>query len=151
MRHAVDSNTNHNHDALKLINIVVHVRECSWCAGGPWKSTFKKSVKAMCSSEFLGPFPVCDKYGGYGGYKDSIPVPVVEIVENEGVESGEGGVEGGEEMNVGEGEGGEEMNVGEGGGEIVEVAVGQNVETQEEEDDLEIDDEESRDTGVSQA
>jgi hypothetical protein len=94
----------------------------------------------MCSSEFLGPFPVCDKYGGYGGYKDSIPVPVVEIVENEGVESGEGGVEGGEEMNV-----------GEGGGEIVEVAVGQNVETQEEEDDLEIDDEESRDTGVSQA
>ncbi len=150
MRHAVDSNTNHNHDALKLINIVVHVRECIWCAVGPWKSTFKKSVKSMCSSEFLGPFPVCDKYGGYGGYKDSIPVAVVENGKNEGVESGEGGVEGGEEMIEGEGEGGEEMNMGEGGGEIVEVVVGQNVETPEEEADLETEDEESRDTGVSQ-
>jgi hypothetical protein len=53
-------------------------------------------------------------------------------------------------MIEGEGEGGEEMNMGEGGGEIVEVVVGQNVETPEEEADLETEDEESRDTGVSQ-
>ena len=85
---------NTNHDVVKLMNILGHVRQCTWCAQGPWRSTFKKSVRTMSQANFSGPFELCKKKGGYTG-----PTVVETVVENGGVESGDStnGEENGEE------------------------------------------------------
>jgi len=87
---------NTNHDVVKLMNILGHVRQCTWCAQGSWKSTFKKSVRTMSQAHFSGPFESCKKKGGYTG---PTVVDVVENVENGVVESGDStnGEENGEE------------------------------------------------------
>lgn len=77
---------NTNHDVVKLMNILGHVRQCTWCAQGSWKSTFKKSVRTMSQGHFSGPFELCKKKGGYTG---PTVVDVVENVENGVVESGD--------------------------------------------------------------
>ena len=89
---------NTNHDVVKLMNILRHVRQCTWCAQGSWRSTFKKSVRTMSQAKFSGPFVLCKKKGGYTG--PTVAETVVEtVVENGGVESGDStnGEENGEE------------------------------------------------------